>query len=136
MLPGNVRAVWRTHTLGPSQLHFANLSGTAFDSFTSLFAWFTGHDSQEAQQADLVHGQAGVGPRCVQAAPGTALLSGHPSHQHHVTPLVLALLQPAHPGSSRIPPNLPQSQSHSKNIDEEAHCLVLSYKPPFQSLSK
>lgn len=62
------------------------------------FAWFTGHDSQEAQQADLVHGQAGVGPRRVQAAPGTALLSGHPSHQHHVTPLVLALLQPAHPG--------------------------------------
>lgn len=76
------------------------------DSFNSLvflkvclftFAWFTGDDPQEAQQADLIHGQAGVGPRCVQAAPGTALLSGHPSHQHHVAPLVLTLLQPAHP---------------------------------------
>lgn len=62
------------------------------------FAWFTGDDSQEAQQADFIHGQAGVGPRCVQAPPSAALLSGHPSHQHHVAPLVLTLLQPAHPG--------------------------------------
>jgi len=61
------------------------------------FAGFTGDDSQEAQQADLIHGQAAVGPRCVQAAAGTALLPGHPSHQHHVAPLVLTLLQPAHP---------------------------------------
>lgn len=60
------------------------------------FARFTGDDSQEAQQADFVHGQAGVEPRRVQTTPCTALLSGHPSHQHHVAPLVLTL-QPAHP---------------------------------------
>lgn len=92
MLSGNVRAVWRAHTLRPSSLHLANLPGTAFDSLTSLFAGFTGDDSQETQQADLIHGQTSVGPRCVQAAPSTALLSGHPSHQHHVAPLVLTLL--------------------------------------------
>lgn len=65
------------------------------DLFT--FAGFTGDNSQEAQQADVIHGQTDVGPGCVQAPPGTALLLGHPSHQHHVTPLALALLQPAHP---------------------------------------
>lgn len=124
MLPGNVRAVWRAHTLGSSHLHFANLPGTAFDSLASLFAWFTGDNSQEAQQADLIHRQAGVGPRCVQTAPGTAFLSGHPSHQHHVAPLVLTLLQPAHPSTGRIPPNLIQSENHTKNIDEKAHCVL------------
>lgn len=62
------------------------------------FARFTGDDPQEAQQADLIHGQASVGPRRIQTAPGTALLPGHLSHQHHVTPLVRTLLQPAHPG--------------------------------------
>ena len=61
------------------------------------FAGFAGDDSQEAQQADLVHGQTGVGPSSVQASPGTALLPGHSPHQHHVTLLVLVLLQPAHP---------------------------------------
>lgn len=60
------------------------------------FARFAGDDSQEAQQADLIHGHAGVGPRRVQTTPRAALLSGHPSHQHHVAPLVLTL-QPAHP---------------------------------------
>lgn len=60
------------------------------------FARFTGDDSQEAQQADFIHGQAGVEPGRVQTTPCTALLSGHPSHQHHVAPLVLTL-QPAHP---------------------------------------
>ena len=61
------------------------------------FAGFAGDDSQEAQQADLVYGQAGVGPGGVQASPSAALLPGHSPHQHHVTLLVLALLQPAHP---------------------------------------
>lgn len=37
MLSGNVRAVWRAHTLRPSSLHLANLPGTAFDSLTSLY---------------------------------------------------------------------------------------------------
>lgn len=115
MLPGNVRAVWRAHTLGPSHLHLANLPGAAFDSLTCLFARFTGDDAEEAQEADLIHGQAGVGPRGVQAIPGTALLPGHPSHQHHVAALVLTLLQPAHPGTGRIPPNLIESENHPQN---------------------
>lgn len=124
MLPGNVRAVWRAHTLRPSRLHLADLPGTAFDSLTCLFAWFTGDNTQEAQQADLIHGQTGVGPRCVQAAPGTALLSGHPSHQHHVAPLVLTLLQPTHPGAGRIPPNLIESENRSQNRNQKAHCVL------------
>lgn len=37
MLPGNVRAVWSAHTLGPSHLHSANLPRTAFDSLTSFY---------------------------------------------------------------------------------------------------
>lgn len=61
------------------------------------FAWFTGDNTQEAQQTDFIHGQAGVGPRRVQPTPNTALLPGHPSHQHHVAPLILALLQPTYP---------------------------------------
>lgn len=66
--------------------------------FLFTFTRFAGDNTQEAEQADLIHGQAGVGPCRVQAAAGTALLSGHPSHQHHVAPLFLTLLQPAHPG--------------------------------------
>lgn len=77
---------WKTGTGRPDRLILSGIT----------FARFTGDDSQEAQQADFVHGQAGVEPRRVQATPCTALLSGHPSHQHHVTPLVLTL-QPAHP---------------------------------------
>lgn len=37
VLLGNVRAVWRAHTLRPSYLHFANLPGTTFDSIASLY---------------------------------------------------------------------------------------------------
>ena len=36
MLPDNVRAVWRAHTLRPSCLHLANLPRTALDALTSL----------------------------------------------------------------------------------------------------
>lgn len=136
MLPGNVRAVWRARALRPSHLHLADLPGTAFDSLTSLFAWFAGDDSQEAQQADLIHGQAGVGPCCVQATPGTALLSGHPSHQHHVAPLVLTLLQPAHPRAGWITPNLIQSEDHSKSTNQKSHCeLWLGKKLSSENLS-
>lgn len=60
------------------------------------FARFAGDDSQEAQQADFIHGHTGVGPRRVQTTPRAALLSRHPSHQYHVAPLVLTL-EPAHP---------------------------------------
>lgn len=35
--PGNVRAVRRAHTLGPSRLHFANLPGTAAHSLAGLY---------------------------------------------------------------------------------------------------
>lgn len=111
MLPGNVRAVWIAHTLRSSHLHFANFPRTAFDSLTCFFTRFAGDDSQEAQQADFIHGQAAVGPGRVQTAPCTALLSGHSSHQHHVTPLVLTLLQPAYPTTDRIPSNLIKRQN-------------------------
>lgn len=114
MLPGNVRAVWAASTLRPSHLHFANLPRAAFDSLACFFAGFTGDNPQEAQQADLIHGQAGVGPGRVQATPGTALLSGHPSHQHHVTPLVLTLLQPAHPSTDGILSNLIKRQNQAE----------------------
>lgn len=78
------------------------------------FAGFTGDNSQESEQADLIHWQAGIRPCCVQTVTGTALLSGHPSHQHHVTPLVLALLQPAHP---------PYTQRHIYIYTAKAHTL-------------
>lgn len=61
------------------------------------FASFAGHDSQEAQQADLVDGQAGVGPGGVQAATRAALLVADASHQHHVAARLLTLLEPAGP---------------------------------------
>lgn len=76
------------------------------------FTWFTGDNSQEAQQADLIHGQATVGPRCVQTVPGTAFLSGHPSHQHHVAPLVLTLLQPAYPSCKKHIETFEFTQTH------------------------
>lgn len=63
--------------------------------FTS--ARFAGDDTQEAQKADFIQRQAGVGPCRVQATPIAALLSAHLSHQHHVTPVVWTVLQPAHP---------------------------------------
>lgn len=62
------------------------------------FAGLTGHDSQKSKQADLVDGQGGVGPGGVQTATGTALLTGDPPLEDHVTARLLALLQPAHPG--------------------------------------
>lgn len=37
MLPGNVRAVWRAHTLRPSRLHLANLPRTASDPLAGLY---------------------------------------------------------------------------------------------------
>lgn len=101
-----MRAVWGAQALRSSHLHLANLPRATFDSLAIFFAGFTGDNSQESEQADLIHWQAGIRPCCVQTVTGTALLSGHPSHQHHVTPLVLALLQPAHPPTGRIPLNL------------------------------
>lgn len=62
MLPGNVRAVWRAHTLRPSHFHLANLPRTAFYSLAWVFAWFAGDNTQQSQQADFIQGQAGVGP--------------------------------------------------------------------------
>lgn len=37
MFPGNVRTVWRAHTLRPAHLHLTNFPGTAFDSFTGVY---------------------------------------------------------------------------------------------------
>lgn len=62
MLYGDVSAVRRTHTLRTSNHHLTHLPWAAFHTITGLFAEFAGHDSQEAQQADLIDGQTGVGP--------------------------------------------------------------------------
>lgn len=129
MLPRKVRAVRRAHTLRPPRLHLANLPSSAFDSFTRVFARLTGDNPKEAQQADLIHGQTGVGPRCVEAAPSAAFLSGHSPHQHHVAPLILTLLQPAHPSFGRIPFNLIKNENCPKNRNQKAHFIVLTGKP-------
>lgn len=94
MLSGDVGTVWGANALRTSNLHLAHLPRATLHPLTCLFAGPAGDDAQEAQQTDLVDGQAGVGPGCVQAAAGTALLPAHFTHEHHVTALLL--LQPAH----------------------------------------
>lgn len=104
----------------------ASVSGLMVCLFT--FARFAGDDAQEAQQADLIHGQAGVGPGCVQTASAAALLPGHLSHQHHVAPLLRTLLQPAHPGWGR-------QQSTAQHSSAQHSTIQLSTQQYFISLS-
>lgn len=94
MLSGDVGTVWGANALRTSSLHLAYLPRATLHSLTRLFAGPAGDDAQEAQETDLVDGQASVGPGCVQAAAGAALLPAHFTHEHHVTTLIL--LQPTH----------------------------------------
>lgn len=80
LVGSHVGAVGGASALRPTGLHRAHLPRAAVHSLAGLFTGFAGYDSKEAQKADLVHGQAGVGPCCVEATSSAALFSADSTH--------------------------------------------------------
>lgn len=80
LVGGHVGAVGGARALRPSGLHHAHLPRAAVHSLASLFTGFAGYNSKEAEKADLVHRQAGVGPCCVEATSSAALFSTDSTH--------------------------------------------------------